>query len=216
MKLTTADIQNRLDLMFEGNIRPAVSDQDFVRVKRRGIVIVRERDEAMQRIEVHFAVPKRSSADALISPVVVIAIPRVNAMALELVDGDPLLLANEPKLTISEPLGLLGPLHRAEEFEPRTAQDWERLGPQLASQVVGWGLPFLDKYTTPAAIASVFESQDPRFLRDSTTVLSIAASLVVENRSRDALNLVESRFTSERDRHRFASVFCKLSKSLAR
>jgi len=202
------EIEACLCASLEKGLDPWLQSLGFKR-RKNTLFYLRKRESAVQKIEVPVEIhPKdRPDSAAAVYPELEVRIQAVNALVMEMTDGD-INLYGHPSITLREPIaftsGSKGLGARWFVFQPDSV-------PGIVSEIrlflQLWTIPFLDRYSTPAHMCDAYDRADARVMHDLTNALRVAAAMVLCGRNADALGVMERWFGKPGPRRRYQRVF---------
>lgn len=167
-----------------------------------------------QHIDMIYTVPNRPDDSSVchIQPIVSVELDNVNAVALEMVNGDETLLDTPKETTLATPLGFLGPERCFRDWRPLSDEDYKNRIVEVTRYVENHAVPFLDYYQNAEALVGGYEEGDDRLLIGPPLVIRVAAAAVCCSQHDMARQFVESAFKKAGPRRRYACIFQYLGK----
>ena len=184
--------------------------------KPRSTEFTRQLSNAVQVFDVTLAVHPSYARDAMahVYPRVRLFMPEVCKKASELVEGNPVLLANAPEIMVNRPLEHLVPKAERIQWYAFHEADFHTIVSDVVGAFLKWGAPFFDQYRTAADVVTGFESGDERPKLHENWSIFVAAAMLVEGNGKRAADLIESAFNSPGARKKYAVVFSNLDRML--
>lgn len=137
----------------------------------------------------------------------VVEFPEVNRVALEMVGGDAWLLANAPQITFAQPIDIVIPKEHHIRWYTYGPETFESCVKSIRSSLETWVIPFLDEYTTVESIASVYETDDDRVIKQQQFYISVAAAYVLLQKPEMATQVLEDKLGKAGPRRDYAQAF---------
>jgi hypothetical protein len=216
---TTKEVTALLLSCLPGTLDPCLEAESFRR-SSRALDYLRTLDAGAQRIKLVFDVNPRYQPGALahLLPQARLVFPELNNRVREMM-GDDRSLIGPGGATVSEQLQNLAPR------DVRTrASSWFVFDEKSACASVEsirefveeWILPFLNTYTTAAALTDGYEQEDERLRRDRRFLLFIVAEYTLRGRPDKAMHVLELRLGKPGLRRQYARAFEYVSELSAR
>lgn len=157
---------------------PLCDIQQFKRSKN-SILYKRSIDSTRQYIEMNMFYKPKYAPDSIahIYPWVKIEIPEVNVHASNMVK-DKILLANNPEITIRQPIDTLLPKEKQSRWLISGEKETIELGNTIGEFISKWVFVFLNDYNSAAGIVIGYEQRDKRPLLSEKWILYITASYI--------------------------------------
>lgn len=198
-----ADFQSALSLVADDHF------QDWGYQRRSGSFRYVHRDQCATHTVLFSAdyFPKyEPTAEIAILPVLRVAMPEVSQMALRLVDGDRMLLADAPDLVVAQPLDFSAPYRFHEWWFAVGHDEIQRCVQKAVSFFETWGLPLMDDLRCSRDLIAVCTDDDERLLKQEHWYVFVAAALALDGRNEDACSLLRDRLAPGMQRM-YAAVF---------
>lgn len=177
--------------------------------RKNSLIYNRKIGDVVQEINIQLNYkPKyQPGVDAHIYPMIRIMIPKVSEIALQMVSGQKLILANAPEIIINQPLEMTAPKeHHARWFATLQEEFISVIG-QIKTFINEWSLSFLRDYNSIDGLVRGYEKNDERLMRQQHWYIYIAAAFVLLNRIEDARQVVEDKFGKPGLKSRFSALF---------
>jgi hypothetical protein len=181
--------------------------------RKRSTVYLRQREEARQSIDVAYdAAPTYAPrADAHLLPALRILLPRVTAVAQQMV-GDDRDVLGTAAATLFEPIDFVAPQKETPRWLPAGIEDFLKTGDEINAFIQIWVLPFLDEYASTEAFVNGYEKDDARLLLTQSSYLDVTAAYVVLERIDDAARVLEKHLGKPGLRKQYASAFAYIER----
>jgi hypothetical protein len=130
------------------------------------------------------------------------------------------ILGAEPSLKDPSGVTMNQPIHFTAPREVRAGLWWHVYDDDTARARVAeicqfvqrWTIPFMNTYTTPAALVHGYKEPDERLPHDRRFLLFVVAALTLLNRPTEAMAVLEEHFGRPGARRQYARVFDYVSK----
>ncbi len=179
--------------------------------RKRSLEYVRKEDGAIHKIAfvADFFPGYQADAEAHLHPMMRVEMPDVSERALELVDGNRVLLADAPEVIVNQPIELAAPKgEHARWFAAGDREFGDRVR-EIVAFLRKWTIPLLDELTTPESLVDAYERREERLLRLRHWHLFVAAALELMGRSGRARRVLEDQLGAPGLRRRYAAAFQK-------
>lgn len=180
---------------------------------RKSLVYSRTVNETEHKIifTAHLKPKYQPGAEAHIYPSVQVSMPKVSEVALSLVGGDKLLLANSPDLIIGQPIDFTAPKDKHERWFATGKDQFVAACSSIHVFLTCWVLPFLSEIAGPGDLIKLYETNDPRITKQKHWYIFIVAAYQLTGQSKMAREVVQQQFGSPGLRNRYASMFVSLA-----
>lgn len=218
--VTRKDVTEMLSACLVSELDGFLSEQGFGR-HRDSLGYSRQISQGTQLLEVHYDLNPSYAPGAVahLLPQVSVNLPELNKAVLDMV-GDAANLVASVRTTFSQQLQNAAP----RDVRTGQATQWFIFDPESARSCVvsmkgfveQWTIPFLNRYSTVAALAEGYEQQDECLPHDRRFWLFIAAAYTLLEQPTKAMQVLESRFGKPGSRRQYAKAFESVSALLAR
>lgn len=183
------------------------AERGFRRTEK-GTLYVRRTMHAAQSFDFTLSIRPTYAKDAIahLYPRVHLEMPALTEMALELVDGQRVLLANAPEILLNRPFEHFVPLDQREQWYIHDVGDFDVATGRVTQQFVQWGLPFFDDYTSPDGVIHGYECSDLRPQMQQSWFLFVVAAYILKNEYHKALDVAEREYGAKKGVRRKYSV----------
>ena len=194
---TAAEIKNQLLQTLAEILDEPLKTVGFTRNKR-SLVYNRTINDAEHRITfvVHSHPKYQPGAEAHIYPALQIGLPQVCEVALALVKGDKLLLANAPDIIVGQPIEFTAPKDKRQQWFATGNEQFGAACESIKAFLFNWVLPFLSEVSTPADLVKIYETNDERMMKLQHWHIRIAAAYQVLGQIDKAREVVRRHFGS--------------------
>lgn len=174
----------------------------------------RQKGTAQQTFDMAISLHPAYERNAIIHiyPRLLLELRDVNEIALKLVNGNAILLANAPDITLNRPLEHFVPLEHRTQWYAYELSGCKAAISSAYEQFNEWGLPFLDDYVDEKSILNGYLAADQRPVLQKNWYLFVVAAAVLLDKKREALEIAEKEFATKRDRSKYEAVFANLAK----
>ena len=203
MKQVKADLESALSLVADDYFR------EFGFQRRKGsFEYVHQDDDITHTIlfGADFFPKYEKGAEICVLPVLRVAMPTVSEMALRLVDGNKILLANAPDLIVAQPLEFAAPKEVHERWFATGEEEIKLCVQRIVPFVESWGLPIVKALSSPQDLVVACTEDDERLLKQKHWYIYVAAALALEGEYESACSLLEEKYAPG-IRRRYAAVF---------
>jgi hypothetical protein len=171
----------------------------------------RQVDTGIQHFELIFDLKPRYEPQALahLLPRIRLVYPKLNQRVLDMMGNMPS-LEDENGITFSQQLQNAAPRNVRIPALHWFIYDVESAHNHVSSireYLKQWGIPFLNKYSTLAAIIDGYEQKDECLLYDRRFLLFIVAAYTILGQSSKAMQILESKFGKPMLRREYAKAF---------
>ncbi len=193
----------------------AQGDGDLRRLKfkrrMRSLEYVRQEDGAIHKIAfvADFFPGYQADAEAHIHPMMRVEMLDVSERALELVDGNRMLLANAPQVIINQPSEFAAPKDQFVRWFATGRSEFDDRVREIVAFLRKWTIPLLDELTTPESLFDAYERREERLMRQHHWYLFVAAALELMGKPGRARRVLEDQLGSPGLRRRYAAAFQK-------
>ncbi|MDJ0944580.1 MAG: hypothetical protein QNJ30_14035 [Kiloniellales bacterium] len=146
-------------------------------------------------------------AVAHIRPWVSVSMKTVGRIAKDLVDDNLDLLGGSAEIVVNQPIELVAPKDRHEEWYAFSGEDFAEIGAGVAAFIGTWILPFLEDYREPADLIRGAARQDDRLIRQKHFWIFVMAAHIELGEAEAAKRLLAEHFSGLGLRRRFAPVY---------
>jgi hypothetical protein len=154
-----------------------------------------------------FFPPYRPGAEALILPRMHLLMPSVSERALDLVEGNEILLAARPEVIINQPIEWAAPKgHRPYWYATGPAEFQDRVR-KIVVFIQTWVNPFLDDLTGPESLTKLYLQDDPRLILQQFQYIYVVAAFDILGRREQACSVLETKLGKPGLRREFAVAF---------
>jgi hypothetical protein len=150
-------------------------------------------------------------AEAHIHPMLQLRMPTVSDKALALVNGDKMLLANAPEIIVNQPIEFAAPKEMHQRWFATGKEQFVIACNSIQPFLTQWVLPLLAEISTPVELIRIYETKDPRIMKQRHWHIFIAAAYDLLGQIDKAHQVVREEFGSPGLRKRYASAFNSLA-----
>lgn len=150
-------------------------------------------------------------AEAHVQPMLQLKMPAVSERALTLVNGDRMLLANAPDVLVNQPIEFTAPKDKHQRWFATGKAQFVVVCTSIQAFLDAWVLPFLSEVTTPADLIKLYESGDPRIMKQKHWYIFIVAAYQTMGQFEHAREVVRQQFGGAGLRKRYAPLFASLA-----
>ena len=150
-------------------------------------------------------------AEAHIHPMVQLRMSMVGEKALSLVNGDRMLLADAPEIIVNQPIEFSAPKSQHQRWFATGNEQFVAACGSIQAFLTRWLLPFLSEISTPTELVKLYETNDPRIMKQKHWHVFIAAAYVVTGQLDKARLVAREQFGSAGLRKRYAPLFASLA-----
>jgi hypothetical protein len=220
MMVARKDVTEMLSACLVTEMDGFLSEQGFGR-RKDSLRYSRQAGQGTQLFEAHYD-PNPSYAPGAVAhllPQLSVILPDLNKAVLDMVGDAPNLIASV-RTTFSQQLQNAAP----REVRTGQATQWFIFNPESARGCIvsmrefvkQWTIPFLNKYSTVAALTEGYEQQDECLPHDRRFWLFIAAAYTLLEQPTKAMQLLEDKLGKPMLRRRYAKAFEYVSARLAK
>ena len=183
----------------------------FVR-KESLLAYVRTLEEAEQKIvfAVDYLPQCQPGAEAHIHPFLQISMPEVNRVALDLVEGDNMLLAGAPDIILNQPIDLVAPKDGRQRWFATGQTEFVTACESIRHFLWRWVLPFLAEISTPQELVKMSADNDERVMKQKHWYIFVVAAYQVMGQMDSAREVAKQYLGSPGLRKRYAPLFKSL------
>lgn len=181
---------------------------------RASLTYSRHTSESIQSIAMDFFPNPtyRPGVEAHIYPRTRVKMPAIGEKALELVEGDALLLANVPGLIVNEPCEFAAPTSERRQWYATGKEEIEQSISGVTSFVEKWVVPLLDELQSHAGLRRIYESSDDRIvIRQRHWYIAVAVAYLFANDNHAAWRVLVENLGDALARQQYATAFRQLS-----
>jgi hypothetical protein len=208
---TPAEVKKQLLEALTAVVDEPLKQVGFAR-KKGSLTYSRTLNAAEQQITfVMDCFPKyQPSAEAHIHPMVQLRMPLVSEKALALVSGDKMLLADAPEIIMNQPVEFTAAKEMHQRWFATGKEEFIVACDSIRAFLARWVLPFLSEISTPAEFVKLYETNDPRVMKQKHWHIFIAAAYGVLGQIDKARQVVRDQFGSAGLRKRYAPLLQSL------
>jgi hypothetical protein len=212
MTTTLAEVKNWLLEALTAVMDEPLKRAGFAR-KKGSLTYSRTLNAAEQQISfVTDYFPKyQPGAEAHIHPMLQLKMSPVSENALSLVNGDKMLLAGAPEIIMNQPIEFTAPKDKHQRWFAAGNEQFVAACGSIQAFLTLWVLPFLSEITTPADLVKLYETNDPRIMKQKHWHIFIAAAYEVSGQLDKARQVVRAQFGGAGLRRRYAPLFASLA-----
>jgi hypothetical protein len=145
--------------------------------------------------------------EAHIHPMVRLKMPSISCSALDLVQGDKMLLAGAPEIILNQPIEFAAPKDAHVRWFASGALQFVEVCQSITSFLEQWIFPLLSQLSTAEDLIRAFETCDVRLMKQKHWYVFIAAAYKVQHRETEMRRLVEEHFGSPGMRKLYSKLF---------
>ena len=146
------------------------------------------------------------SAEICIHPWLRVKMPAVTEMALRLVGGNKMLLANATDLVVAQPVEFGAPKEVHERWFATGEEEIKQCVQRIVPYIESLGLPLLKSLSNPQDLIAACAKDDERLMKQMHWYVYVAAALALSGEYESACNLLEEKYAPG-IRRRYAVVF---------
>jgi hypothetical protein len=177
--------------------------------RKNSVNYIRKMNEMVQEISFlfHYKPRYQPGADAHIYPMLKLSEPKVCKVALDMVAGQKLLLANAPEIIVNQPIEITAPKEYHVRWFATNPTEFDQKIIEIRSFIERWAVPFLQDYSGLKGITDSYDSNDERVLRQQHWYIFVAASYVLMGKIAEATKVIEEKFGKPGLRSRYGCLF---------
>jgi len=208
MMNTRQEVNKILYSFLSCTVDAAFEGVGFVR-RSNSLKYERKLPNVIQEIKFAFDVNPRNQPDAIADmlPHLTLCFPEISKIALEMVNGDTMLIADAPEITLRQQIHISGPGAKL--------RYWYLYGDDrdidcirsICEFTESWVLPLLNEFTDATAVVKAYELNDERILKQRHFFIYVAAAYVLLESPRKAMQVLEERLGRPGTRRTHAKVF---------
>ncbi len=201
-------VKNNLLSMLSNYIDKKIYLYGFNR-KKSSTVYKRMVGECIQEIDfvADFFPSSQVGAEAQILPSFALKLPIVSEKALELVDGNKMLLANAPELIIKQPIEFFAPKEMHERWYVMQESDYKIISMKIYSFIERWLLSTIDSLVTVNDLIGLYQLDDSRILKQTHWYVFIVSAYLLNCDREKAIDVFKKHFSKSGIKRRYESVF---------
>jgi len=205
---TKKEIMNILLEVLDSHLDEFLLESRFNR-RKNSLVYTRNINEVIQELNIQLNVkPKyQPGVDAHIYPMIKLVIPRISEIALEMVAGKKIFLANTPEIILYQPMEMTAPKEYHVRWFASDKSEFISAILQINNYINIWAQKFLEDYSTVYGITNGYESNDERVMRQQHWYIYVAAAYILVNRKAEAQKIIEEKFGLPGLRKQFSFLF---------
>jgi hypothetical protein len=198
--------------MLDGPVDQALSKYNFKR-RKGSFVYKRELAESIQEIDfvADFFPLYEQGAEAHIHPFFVWKIPSVSREALRLVNGNKMLLANDPDFLVRQPIDISAPKENHQRWFTRSEDDYSQVGVAICSFMDQWLLDLLESLRSIDDLLKSYESGDNRLLKQQHWYVYVTAAYLLKGEHEKARTVMERHLGNPGLKKRYSAVYGNLN-----
>lgn len=187
----------------------AYLEEYLFRRSRKSLVYTRRMADSVQKIDLitHYNPRYAPGVDIHINPFVKILMPSLGKIALQLVGGNRLMLANAPDIVTSQPMEIAAPKEYRVRWLASTEEECMNAVIEIEAFIDKWVIKFLDTYNSIQSVIMAYETNDERWLRQNQLYIYVVAAYIFMNRLKDAKNAAEAKFGLPGQRREYSALF---------
>ncbi len=205
---TKNEVKSTLITALEAHLDSYLADAQFDR-RKNSLIYTRKNDDVVQEINIqlNFKPKYQPGVDAHIYPMIKLMIPRVSEIALDMIEGKKIVLANAPEIILNQPMEMTAPKEHHVRWFATEYSEFVDVVVQIRGFIERWAITFLNEYNSINGITKAYELNDDRLMRQQHWYIYVAAAYVLENKKEDAKKVVEEKFGKPGLRKQFSALF---------
>jgi len=151
-----------------------------------------------------------TTAELHLHPIIRVCMPAVTEVALRLVEGNKMLLANAPEFVVAQPIEFAAPKDVHERW---FSSGRDQLAQDVRAIILfaeAWAYPLFEELNCSEGLIKAYRQSDERLLKQKHWYIFVAAAFMLHRENDEAIHVLETHLGAPGLRRKYSPVFASV------